>query len=240
MNITHKELCDLYREYLGKQIPISRRKCPATKDLLNFFNSRTRERRKTKVVDHLSRCMYCAYEFSLLIEIKRGTNHLEQEIYHWMKTQRLREPKRFVFVQKPVFLRAILRYVVLGAGIFVLSVGFGTLFQKKASLTFRVPNVRENRWARIQVLAPGEGIIPKSRLVFKWKTQGSVDHYILELFDDALFPIFRSPEIKVTFYSIPKDLAIRLSLKKYFWMISGFTVNEKVIESRLHQFFLTE
>jgi hypothetical protein len=240
MNITHKELCELYRAHLDRQIPVSRKKCPATKDLLNLFNSRTRERRKAKVVDHLSRCMYCTHEFSLLIEIKRGTNRLDREIDHCLKTQGLREPKRFDFVQKPVFLRAIWRYAVLGAGMLVLSAGLVTLFQIKTPLTFRVPIVREIRGDGIQVLAPGEGIVSKSRLVFRWKTRGFVDHYILEVFDDALSPVFRSPEIKGTFYLLPKDLAKRLSSQRYFWMISGFAINEKVIESRLCQFFLTE
>jgi hypothetical protein len=122
----------------------------------------------------------------------------------------------------------------------VLAAGFVTLFQNKAPLTLRAPSVRENRGDEIQVLAPGEGIVSKSRLVFRWKTRGFVDHYILELFDDALSPVFRSPEIKGTFYSLPKDLAKRLSSQRYFWMISGFTLSEKIIESRLCQFFLIE
>jgi hypothetical protein len=234
MNITHKELCDFYRAYLKGQIPPSRKECLATAELMKFFHPRTRKRIKTNIVDHISRCALCAKEFELILEIKRGSEYLNREIGSWLESKPALKQHRKSVMRNSFVLLPFWRYVFIFAGIIFLSTSLFMLLQNDLVLPSKTPSERENHLPGIHLIEPVRGNISKTHLVFKWSQNEIVDHYVLELYDEALMPVWKSPRLTVNRCSIPDDLAEKLRCPKtYLWMVTGYTKTGRAIESPL-------
>jgi len=76
-------------------------------------------------------------------------------------------------------------------------------------------------------------------LIFKWEGVKGAETYILELYDETLLPIWKSPDLLSPQLTMPEDLAGRLQLNKlYFWMITAYHKKEKLAESELTQFIV--
>jgi hypothetical protein len=76
-------------------------------------------------------------------------------------------------------------------------------------------------------------------LIFRWKRQPESGYYVLELFDEALLPIWTSPKTDALQARLPDDVYSSLQIgKSYFWMVTGFSEGQKVDESPLARFIL--
>jgi hypothetical protein len=241
MNITHKEICDLYRAYLNEKIPLSRKQCLSIVDIMKFFYPRTRKGIKTKIVDHISRCALCAQEFELLLEIKRGTDSLSEDIGSWLESKPVSSKPRRSFMRRFFILQVIRNYAVVFVGIIFLCTSLLLLFQKGPIALFRIPMERESRLPGIHLIEPLHGRVSRTHLVFKWDENKFVDHYVLEIFDEALLPVWRSPQLFENLCSIPSEMTKKLpSFKTYLWMVTGYTKTGNAIESPLVGFTLVD
>jgi hypothetical protein len=75
--------------------------------------------------------------------------------------------------------------------------------------------------------------------VFRWQGRYTSDYYVLELFDDALLPIWTSDKVRELQIPIPPEVfATLLTGRSYFWMVTAFLQGTKTEESRLRRFII--
>jgi len=89
----------------------------------------------------------------------------------------------------------------------------------------------------IKLIQPKHNKATKAPIVFHWRKIENAEYYILELFDNTLFPIWKSKKIPENRIQLPNDIMESLSPgKSYYWFITGFFLGDGKIESSLEQF----
>ena len=244
MKINIKELQSIYSAYVLEKIPISRKNCPPLKKIIHFFKRRTSEKQKTKLLDHITNCCFCAREFQLILNILRNERKLKNELEALILPKNLNlsldksiHGKTLKFQEKqkrpiPIFSWKYLSLFV-GIVIIVLSEIF---FKNQTNKEIRVIDSQQ-----IHLLEPSKGEYSKSQLIFRWSEFKGSNYYLLEIFDETLFPIWKSNKIISNFYLLPDKVVQNLkSNKTYFWMVKAFLPNGRKVESNLQNFILLE
>jgi hypothetical protein len=230
MNLKDEELKGLYRSYVTMRASGNREGCPSPETLLSFFVSRSKTRKKLKIVDHLTSCSACAREFELLLGIQRYQDQLVPQV------REATGPGRFLRTPLDT-LRTIahswkISPIVAGA-LFVMA-SFIIVIRESG----RPVGVRAASSSIVLVLP--DTMHPASfPLIFRWKEVKGAETYILELYDETLLPVWKSREIPSPPVTMPEDLARQLQLNKpYFWMITAYQNKEKLAESDLTRFMV--
>jgi hypothetical protein len=184
-----------------------------------------------KIVDHLTNCSACAREFELLLEIQRYQNQLVPQVREAAHGKRS-------FSARPSPLHPIglfwkISPIVAGA-MFVIA-SLITVIQESG----RPVGIRATP-SSILLIQPDTKHPASSPLIFIWEEVKGAEMYILELYDETLLPIWRSPKILSSPLTLPEDLAGRLQLNKpYFWMITAYQKKVKLVESELTRFIIS-
>lgn len=231
MILKDEDLRRLYRSYVSKRADADRKRCPSIEDLCGFFESRTRTSKKLKIVDHVTNCAACAEEFEFLRELQQYQDQI---------TQGAREIRA---EESPFAPSTSARNGIVSFGQYA-SVAVGVLFVV-ASLVITI-----QEWSRSGDVraAPSSMLLvqpnqrnPGSRpLVFKWREYKGAEVYVLELFDEALLPVWKSPGTSTPYLTLPEDVRERLPANKpYFWMVTAYRGGDKLAESELLRFMLT-
>jgi len=244
LKINLKELQTIYNASISDKIPISRKNCPPLRKIISFFKKRTSEKQKTKLIDHVTNCYFCAREFQLILNILRNEKKFKSELETLLfpknsnlsmntqikgRTFRLREK------EKPLILIFNWRYLFLfiGTVIIILSVIF---FKNQTNKEIRGIDSQ-----RIHLLEPLNGKYSKSQLVFKWNEFKGSNYYVLEIFDETLLLIWKSNKIITNSNFLPDKIVQNLKTNKtYFWMVTAFLPNGRKIESNLQKFIFLE
>lgn len=228
MNLKDEELKGLYQSYVTMRTSGDREGCPSPETLLSFFVSRSKARKKLKIVDHLTNCSACIREFELLLEIQRFQDQLTPQVRE--ATDSGRFPSTPLGALRTIGHSWRISPIIAGA-IFVI-----------ASLIIVIRELGRPVGVRATsssiVLVQPNPINPASLpLIFIWKEVNGAETYVLELYDDALLPVWKSRELSSPPVTMPEDLARRLRLNKpYFWMITAYQNKEKLAESELTRF----
>jgi hypothetical protein len=120
--------------------------------------------------------------------------------------------------------------VLIGLGLAISSL-FMVIQQKHSS------EVQRSRESEILLLFPRANQIITAPPIFRWQGSPTVDYYVLELFDEAMLPIWTSERIRGIQAPLPLDVFSGLHPgKSYYWMVTGFTLASKTEESGLSQF----
>lgn len=244
MKINADDLIKIYSSYIQEQFPPSRKKCPSLETIMNFFMTSGSNRKKGRIVDHLTSCGYCAHEFGLSLEIYREEGILLEEIDRLLlQKERLQiaEKRTTVFTlfrwSDCLHLRANWKYAVSFL-LAIIAVAVTILITNQLIITQK--NIERGRIpGQIQLMAPAHGKAVQAPLIFKWKLVEKFDYCILEIFDAALSPVWKSPRIYKNFYQPPPDIEAKIEKNKiYYWMITIFFIDGKVVESTLEDFTL--
>jgi hypothetical protein len=202
----------LYGVQVRPQNPASRRNCPSPKRMVRLLTSRCSTREGAKLIDHISLCSDCAGEFAFLTEAIRSERVLVGDIENWLGTGQKAEPRR------PHLLRYSWGLAPLLAAFFI--VGFLVL----KLVVLRSPErYRAAAEARVALLEPVEQKVSRQSLVFRWQPVPGVEHYVVEVFDEALSPVWKSPPLLET-RIVPPDPVARglVPRKSYFWLVSAY------------------
>jgi len=202
----------LYGAQLGLQKPASRRDCPSPKRMIGLLTSQCSAREGLKLVDHISLCSDCAGEFGFLTEALRSERVLAGDIENWLGSGQKAEPRQ------PHLLRYSWGVASLLAAFFI--VGFIVL----RLVILRSPErYRAASEARVALLEPVEQKVSRQSLVFRWQPVPGVEHYVVEVFDEALSPVWKSPPLLET-RIVPPDPVARglVPRKSYFWLVSAY------------------
>lgn len=247
MKINSKDLKILYSAHLIENTPPSRKNCPPTKEIINLIRLKLSKKRKAKIIDHVTECYFCYEEFQSILEILREENKLicainelaikGNEIPHNKK-----EIPKDLFPQRnksiPFFQRLSWKFVSVSlAFILILStISIFVLFLNRDQNDYR-----SEYYPSIRLIDPIGGKIQKTLLKFRWVEIEESEYYIIEIFDETLFPVWRSNKIYSNDFTPPEEIADRLKKnKRYFWMLTAYFPDGRKNESRIEQFILID
>lgn len=125
-------------------------------------------------------------------------------------------------------------FVLLGFGLTVFSI---FLIVQRDDLS----EVQRTRETGIMLSTPKADQILSGPLIFRWQGKSPSEYYVLELFDEALTPIWTSGEIRDTELRLPTDVHTGLHPgRSYFWMVTAYSGNSKLQESKLARFTILD
>lgn len=242
MKMSLKDLQELYKASISKRAPSLRQDCPSRGEIIRLFRSKVSEKQKTKIIDHIIDCPFCFEEFEFLLETQRYEKELDLKIKQLIESQKSRpgDKRENVFSSKEKKISAFFPrfswiYASLAAGA-VLILLAASFFLVKIK-TSEKQQYRSMQQHRIQLTAPVNQSYLKSTLIFKWSQVKGSDHYIVEIFDETLFPFWKSSAIRYNYLIPSKSLLINFKVNKtYFWMVTAFLSDGKKVESRLEEF----
>lgn len=226
MKISDDNLKALYREYLKDTAPSSRELCPGPEVILRSMRSPRNSKRKAKILNHVSHCFHCAQEFDYILNTLREEAELNQGI------------RKTVFgtstnKSQPSSSRTLLKLVPAVAVLLVVIISmsyFGIRYIQDREF-------RSLRASPLKLEYPIDRSIVANNLVFKWAKITKVNHYIIEVFDESLLPIWKSEDLYSTQKKPPPELLRKLDKNKsYFWMVTAILSDGKKLESHLEGF----
>jgi hypothetical protein len=228
MNLKDDDLKRFYRSFINLRIPGNRKNCPSLEELVSFFQSRRRTGNKLKIVDHITNCSACAQEFEFLLELQR----YQEKILGQVSESR---PTRPFFHSIPASMNSVnrlWRFSSVLIGMVLVVVSLVVILQNGGPVV-------ETRSVRSSLIllqpAPEQSVTPP--LTFAWKGLPGAEAYVLELYDEALQSVWKSPETSLTHLVLPPEEAGNLRPGHgYFWMITAFSEGDKLSESGLSQF----
>lgn len=237
MKLTDVDLRQLYLSNLEDEIPPTRKECPSPKELLRLFRTKKPDKKKTRIIGHITKCFYCANEFEFIIKALRYETQMN------VVAKKLLLAKKENFESKNLIHRIfsmqsswkIASFIVLAFAVFTF-ISIYTL-----SLKQKNPIYRATSHSQIKLIQPEKAKISKTSLSFRWEHVTSSDYYVLEIFDESLYQLWKSPKITETSTILPHKITSGMQKNKtYFWMVTVFFANGKVIESPLQEFYLIE
>lgn len=227
-----------------EKIPKSRKNCPSIKKLSASFTTKTSERQKTNIINHITNCFFCAREFQFILYILRYEKKINNELYGLLdkknkiysikKTNKISYPK---YRKRQKYFHPLLKrkyaFFLLGAAIFILAF---IIIQNLNNGEYRT-----NDFEALRLIEPLDKKFSKPSLLFKWNEYEGSKYYVLDLFDESLLPIWKSKKISKNFISLPKKVVDSLEENKnYYWMVTAFFPNGKKAESNIGGFILID
>lgn len=228
MKVDDALLKELFRGYGATRRPLDRKKCPSSSEMVRSFESSSPIRKKKRIIDHISECSFCREEFLLLFEIQRSspllssikdaTAHYGPQIGSPIRS----EPNHLRFWQYACSL--------LGLGLVISSL-FLIVNQKDLS------EVERTARTELILLSPKTDESVSRPLIFRWRGRTAIDYYVLELFDEALLPIWTSDKIRDIRVQLPPPIVSMLRPgRSYYWMVTSYSKGSETDESRLSHF----
>jgi hypothetical protein len=228
MKSENRDLRELFEAFVRSKRPGDRQNCPSIQDLADSFDPKASRRKKKKIIDHLSECRDCREEFSLYLELNKLGGDPTAII---ARATTLKAPRALRLSSVPRW-----RTAAVAVGLSLVLAGL-FLFRNG-----EMPEAERNPTPTgIVLVEPLATRVVPDEIVFRWKALASAQHYILELFDETLQPLWVSPPVRDIETRLPADLAHSLKARaSYFWMVSGYSGSSKIGESRLARFEVSD
>lgn len=231
MKINKNNLKTLYTAYLKDKASGSRKNCPSPRELLNGLRAESSLKKRNQIVKHLAQCHSCAQEFEFILQALRYEKEINQKLDQLLASLPEKTKSKNPFF--PFFRKYSWKYLSL--------IGTVVLFGGLTVVFFFLPNLSENQYRgkaepRIKLTHPvNKSISPP--ITFEWKKTEKADYYILEIFDETLYPIWKSPKIKETKLELPSEVVKTLEENKpYYWMITSYLFHGEKAESTVEEF----
>lgn len=244
MKITCDDLKSAYKSSIQKCIPPSREGCPSQENILRVFEKSTPALEKEEIINHVVKCAYCLREFELFLALVRDENKAAKEISEYLgkKSRDSHSPKKrpkFQNIISPLYAKP--RPLWKLAAISVTFVIISGLFLILSKTIFKsAPNEERGRLGnQIRLISPTQGQEVALPLTFRWQKVPQAQIYQLEIFDESLLPLWRSPQIFDLIYKLPPEIEDKIQKNRvYFWMITAFLPSNARKESPLGSFTL--
>jgi hypothetical protein len=230
MKIRLDELRERYVSCIADRTPRKRECCPSPEIFTSCLRGSASKKQKNRLLDHLTCCSYCLDEFQFVLATLRQEKKLNSEIDRRLSSQdsmsfSLRESFKLLLSRKKALTAAL-----AAASLTIVAGGLYLILHEP--LRFRTP-----MQSSIKLIQPVNQKVSKTSLFFRWREKDGADHYIVELFDETLYPLWKSPRLYGDTAQFPPQLANRLIPgRTYFWLVSGFTAQGQKVESPLKPF----
>lgn len=221
LRLTFDRLKGAYREYLRDRIPSTRTECPPPSELMLFFSSRSSRRRKSRLLEHVSRCGPCAEEFEMMAGVDRAARLFAGQAA--LASRRKKDPPLFRKMTRGFWEMG--RIAAAGAGFAVLTAGILLLTSRPSSLLPREPVTLRSPDSSIDVrlVSPSGRIGGHEAIVFRWRPVRLEQrgNWVVSLFDDSLARVWEIRTDIARPVSLPREIQARLVPgRRYFWGIS--------------------
>lgn len=246
MKIKDKDLKILYKAHTITKSSPAREDCPSPEEFLHFFRSKKSKKTSAEIINHLSKCYYCLKEFKLVSETLIQEEELNQEIKKILDLDNSRSDakkrKNSMFLTLKKWWRSCSsRFLWKYASIFT---GTLLLIFLVSTLIIKISEKQEYRGAMspgINLIEPINKRYSKSILIFKWSEMKDSEYYILEIFNDTLYPIWKSNKILKEETHLPAEILKKLiGNRNYYWMVTAFSYKGDKVESRIERFSVIE
>ncbi len=233
MKIDNEALKKHYDNFLEAKSFPARSNCPSPELLLKSL--RTSRRKNRKIIKHFFSCVYCSREFEFMFKTIRKETEITQDLDQLL----LQTPdkKKSIKGNKTTTVSSVpkkLLYSTTGVLIIALVLIFFLKIPKD-------PQFRKTRASPIHIEFPNEAKLHRTQLYFEWGNFPKSDYYIIEVFDETLLQIWMSEKLTNSPYHPTEDLLNKLdSNQTYFWMVTAYSKNKIIAESRLIDFFLNK
>jgi len=218
--------------------------------MIGLFDGTLAAGEKARLIDHLTRCGPCFREFESYLALYQQQEKMIASLEAWARQRKERagpptiKEKQVAYrsaSENTFWGRLVPRTWVHAVGLAMLVLGLILGLSQWTSLR----NIFEKRYraapgVKIVLISPPlDKLVQRRSLVFKWGSLPGTEYYVFELFDEALAPIWRSPEITGTTIVLPGDISGRLHpLQTYYWFVTGMLADGKKVESEIGAFGL--
>jgi hypothetical protein len=252
MKISLRDLQGLYRAAISQHRPTSRRSCPSPNLIIGAFDRSLPKRRQARIINHLTHCGPCHQEFEVFRRLLRERDLCVEGLAAWADRQHRNRPGARVEDAREVYAPAN-RHEARGGRLrsgWRYALGPAILLACLVLVLSQLPFFK-NFWENKYRAGPAPGIlliqphsdrpIVRQTLVFQWTSRIQAEYYVLEIFDAALIPIWKSPEIRATRLILPSEISRKLlSSQPYYWLVTGALPDDHKTESEIGAFFVTD
>lgn len=228
MKLNTNDLREIFMSNIRENIPITRKECPSPSEMLRFFRSKKLIKKKTRIIDHITKCNNCSCEFDFILKALRFEKNMNNVAEKMIASKSIESlPQRISW--RFGFVTGVILILCTMTSVFIIS-------RTRINSQYRALSQPQ-----IALLLPQSTSIRKSDLTFEWENIKDSEYYIFELYDEALYQIWKSDRIFKNNFTMPENITSGLEADKaYFWMISAIFPNGTNLESRLNEFFLTD
>jgi hypothetical protein len=246
MKVTLDDLKNAYKSQIRRCVSSSREGCPLPETIFRAFDESVSPTDKDKVIDHVTACSHCLAEFEHFLHFSREEEKAVGDIArHLRKKDHTasgpgKRPKILeTLLGSRVQARPLWRWA---AGLLLLVVIIG-LFLTGIRHLYRTPEDRERGklHGNVHLISPVRGKKTEPPLIFRWEAIPGAESYQLEIYDESLLLLWKSPRIKGVIYEpLPKATQSIQKNKTHYWTITAWLVDGTKRESPLEEFTLIE
>jgi len=250
MKIDTQDLRRLYQASIRHRKRPSPKTCPAPRRMIGLFDGTLAAGEKAHLIDHLTRCGSCFREFESYRSLYREQEKMITSLEAWACRRKEKachstiKDKQAAYhsqSENTLWGRLVPKSWARTLGLAMLVLGLILGLSQWTSLK----KLFENRYRAapgvkiVLISPPVYKSVQRQSLVFQWASLPGTEYYIFELFDEALAPIWRSPEMTRTKIILPEDVSGRLHpLQTYYWFVTGMLADGKNAESEIGAFSL--
>ena len=219
MKMSNEELINLLRRIplheASHKVP-----CPSSRELVDSFAPSASNRLKSNIIDHISECPKCREAFEMLVSITECDLAKQHSLgIHHHSFQ---------------LLFARLSSLIVGCLLIFVSI---LIIAPRNDISHQFREETTN----IVLEYPTVSHNIADLLIFRWNPYAPARYYILELFDDALLPVWTSSKTEDLHIQVPEETRSFLQPgKAYFWMITAYSETDIIKESNLVRFVIRE
>jgi len=238
MKINDDDLKRLFRSSIKDRMSPSRQACPDPELISDLFFQPVGEKQKKCLMDHISECSHCLEVFDLCLNLSRSENWLVKEIQ-----ARTSEESGSVSILPHLLERRQslprLKWVLLPlATVVLLTIA---VLMTKTILSKKLMEDRGRLPGIIDLIYPSKQVSSSTSIIFRWEIRRPVEWVQLDLFNEDLTPLWKSPKIFDSHYLLPSEARQKMeSGKTYFWMVTAFFPDGNEAESSLAEFSLRD
>jgi hypothetical protein len=226
MKTNNRDLKLAYKSIIQNRRGESRKNCPSAEEMWTLLGKRRSRRQKAGLIDHITDCSACHEEFQAFLEMGRAEKRLIENV-----RETYRSPVKSTRFSWNWRLASALLALVVVVGL--------ALFATSWLGVWKHSDERGRHSGQLRLLAPATRRAIRAPLRFEWETVPNAQHYIIEVFDSSLRPVWKSPPVTQNSCEIPAPAELTLPRKaNYFWMLTAFLQDGTKAESSLEQFEL--
>jgi len=227
----------LFNSYIKNSPSTTRKHCPQLDAILSSMSQSSSERTKLRISDHLGHCYQCMNDFMFILSIQKEQERL---LNGWtiplgQSYIDLSKKGKSSFQKSISFVALYKRTAILLLGILTIYCFFSLLLRNKFVEAERADI------GYFHIVQPLDSIQRSSKLFFEWEGITESCYFVVELFDEILNLVWRSPQVSETSIELPcQILGCLKSNKSYFWFVSSILQDGRKIESELIEFRILE
>ena len=222
------ELSALYTASLPDRKPAEGQNCPSVEKIIGCALIEIPQKERDEIVAHVANCRGCAAVLRQAYEIAEETDRFAAEVKRLARAEG-REAEKVLSLWARLARRPAL---AVAAGLFALTViSLSVLRFADRSAT------RGASAAAIVLVSPAKSVPAGTDVLFKWRPVPHAGQCVVEVFDEALQPVWRSDKITGSQLLLPTAISQRLIPgRPYYWRVTWTAEGRPEAKSNLTEF----